>query len=61
MQNWPRVEEQLVKELEKLYPPLEYQEKESLTSEQFTRDAARRQGQRDVVQKLRSICEKQRG
>ena len=40
-------------------PPLEYHDGEKLTSELFTREAARRQGQRDVVQKLRLILDNQ--
>ena len=57
MQKWPRVEEELVKRLESLYPLMDYQGE--MTSEQFTREAARRDGQREVVNKLRLIYESQ--
>jgi hypothetical protein len=57
MTNFPRIDEELVVLLEKLYQPLPYTE--NLSSEDFTRASAFSAGQVDVVQKIRTIYEKQ--
>lgn len=56
--NYPQIDEQLVVLLEKIYKPLPYSQ--ALSSEDFTRESAFAAGQVDVVQKLRTIYEKQK-
>jgi hypothetical protein len=58
MNNFPRIDEDLVLALEKMYKPYPYDPK--LNSEDFTREAAFAAGQVDVVTKLKIIFEKQR-
>ena len=55
--NFPKIDEQLIIILEKLYKPLPYNQ--DLSSEDFTRESAFAAGQVDVVQKLKTIYEKQ--
>jgi len=47
----------LVELLEKMYPPLDYDPE--LTSEQWTRKCSFRAGQIELVNKLKTICNKQ--
>jgi hypothetical protein len=56
--NYPKIEEDLIKFLEKMYNHLPYDP--SLSSDDFTREAAFAAGQVDVVTKLKIIFEKQR-
>jgi hypothetical protein len=58
MNNFPRIDEDLVSALERLYKPYPYDPK--LNSEDFTRESAFAAGQVDVVSKLRTIYEKQK-
>ena len=57
MNKYPRIDEELIKILEKMYRPLVYDP--SLSSEDFTRESAFSAGQVDVVNKLKSMFEKQ--
>lgn len=59
MMNSPRIEEDLVLYLEKMYKQLPYTT--TLSSEDFTRESAFAAGQVDVVTKLRILYEKQKG
>jgi hypothetical protein len=58
MKDFPIVDENLILVLEKLYKPLPYNP--NISSEDFARESAFAAGQVDVVQKLRTIYEKQR-
>jgi len=55
--NLPRIDEDLVLYLEKMYKPLPYTT--TLSNEDFTRESAFAAGQVDVVTKLRILYEKQ--
>ena len=55
---YPRIDPKLVDLLEKMYPPLEYDPE--LTSEQWTRKCSFRAGQIELINKLKTICNKQK-
>jgi len=48
--NIPHVEEELLKQLKKKFPPIEY--KQGSNVDTFTNDAIFRAGQRDIVNQL---------
>lgn len=57
-EDYPRIDPRVVELLEKVYPPLDYSHE--LPSEEFARQAAFRAGQREVVQKLKAIVNRQK-
>lgn len=58
-ERFPKIEPELIKALENLYQPLEYDPDAS--NEVFTRKAAFRAGQIEVVEKLKAVLRQQQG
>jgi len=58
-ENFPRIAPELIELLEKMYKPLEYDPDASCDS--FTRQAAFRAGQIEVVNKLKAVLKHQQG
>lgn len=56
---FPKIDPQLIKILEQMYPTLEYDPE--LTPQEFLRKAAFRAGQIELIQKLKIVCNKQKG
>ena len=58
-EKFPRIDPELVKILEEIYIPLEYDP--TVSSEQFAKKAAYRAGQIEVVNKLKAVMKQQQG
>ena len=58
-ERFPKIEPELIKALENLYQPLEYDPDAS--NEAFARKAAFRAGQIEVVEKLKAVLRQQQG
>jgi hypothetical protein len=59
LENFPRIDPDLIKILENLYKPLEYDP--DLSDVDFTRKAAYRAGQIEVINKLKAVLKQQQG
>jgi hypothetical protein len=59
LEKFPKIDPDLILVLESLYKPLEYDPDE--LSEYFTRNAAFRAGQIEVVNKLKAVLKQQQG
>ena len=57
--NFPKIDQELIKALEKLYQPLEYDP--VAPCGEFARRAAFRAGQIEVVNKLKAVLKQQQG
>jgi hypothetical protein len=58
-EKFPRIDPELIKILEELYKPLEYDP--TVCDQVFTRRAAFRAGQIEVVDKLKAVLKQQQG
>jgi hypothetical protein len=59
LEKFPRIDPELIKILEELYKPLEYDAE--MHEQVFTRKAAFRAGQIEVVNKLKAVLKQQQG
>jgi len=59
LENFPRIDPDLIRILENLYKPLEYAA--DLDDNTFSRKAAFRAGQIEVVNKLKAVLKQQQG
>jgi hypothetical protein len=58
-EKFPRIDPELIKILEELYKPLEYDP--DVDGQKFVRQAAFRAGQIEVVNKLKAVLKQQQG
>ena len=57
MKNFPRIDPKLIEELEKMYPPIQFDP--DINTEQFIKMLAQNAGQVSVIEKLKQILKSQ--